>query len=452
MKASRQIVYDTLIRVCFEGGYSNLSLDQAIVKNELDRMQAGFVSALFYGVLETGIQMDYLLQKYVKKPVAALDKEVLTVLRMGLYQLLYLDSVPDSAAVDESVRLTAYARKTSAKGFVNAVLRSFIRDGKKAEWPDRTQDELAWLSIRYACPVWILSQWRDQFGMEIAERLAESSLGRPPLTVRVNTLKTTSEKLIGWLENRGVKASLHPWLENCLVLEDTGSIDRLPQYRQGLFHVQDTSSQLCSLLLEARQGETVLDICAAPGSKSFTIAQQMNSEGQLYAFDLHEHKQKLITDGAKRLGISCIQAQVRDGREFSAEVPLAERVLCDVPCSGLGVIRRKPEIKYKEAQPTLPELQLGILRNAARYVKPGGRLIYSTCTTNRAENEAVVLAFLAQTDGNAEENFHFMPLQLSQIFSKIEGMGQMDRAGITLFPHLTGGDGFYIAVMERRGD
>ncbi len=447
MKSSRQIVYDALYRVCCEGGYSNLSLDQAITESKLDKGQAAFVSALFYGVLESGIQMDWAIQKYLKKPLSSLDREIQIILRMGFYQLVFLNSVPDSAAVDESVRLAAYARKTSAKAFVNAVLRSFLRDKKKIVLPDAAKDPLTYLSIRYSCPKWILSLWEEQYGQETAEKLAEASLGRPPLTVRVNPLKTTPEKLVGYLENRGVRASVHPWMENCLLLEETGGIDRLPQYKQGLFHVQDLSSQICACALEAQPGERLLDICSAPGSKSFTAAQSMENQGEILAFDLYEHKVKLIAEGAKRLGITIIHPAVGDGTVFDPEMPQADRVLCDVPCSGLGIIRRKPEIKYKspETLEGLPEIQKRILQNASRYVKPGGRLIYSTCTLNRAENEAVISEFLSQ-------NVSFKPLQLSKLFSKIEFRVFSGEIGTTLFPHELGGDGFYIAVMEKENE
>ncbi len=441
MKTSRQIAYDTLFRVLKEGAYSNIAIDKMLLESGVDKTQASFATALFYGVLETKITLDYIIKYYVKKPLNKLDIEVLNILRMGIYQILFMDGVPDNSAVDECVKLTAYSRKASAKGFVNAVLRGFIRDNKQYKLPDIKKDEILHYSIKYACPQWILKQWAEQYGIETAIELAKSSLDRPPLTIRVNTLKTTSEKLIGYLENRGVQAQKHEYLENCLIINQSGSINKLPQYRQGLFYVQDVSSQLCAKAVDAKPGDIVIDMCAAPGSKSFTIAQYMNNEGAIYANDLFEHKLKLINDNAKRLGITVINTSIQDGAEFNPEIEKADRVLCDVPCSGLGIIRRKPEIKYKEQTDLdgLPDIQYKILCNASNYVKDGGYLIYSTCTTNKKENDEVVTKFLSN-------NNSYKPLQLSEKLSKIEGI---DNCWVTLFPHQNNCDGFFISVLQK---
>lgn len=441
MKTERQIAYDSLLRVETEGAYSNIAIDKMLQASQLDKAQCAFTTAIFYGVLETKIQLDYAIQTYIKKKLSSLDIQVLTILRMGFYQLIYMDKVPDNAAVNECVKLVAYARKASAKGLVNAVLRSFIRDGKQIQLPNKQENEVLYYSIKYACPQWLFLQWKTQYDLNTAIELAKASLNRPPLTVRVNTLKTTPDKLIGYLENRGVKAYKHAYLENCLVLEQTGSIDRLPQYRQGLFHVQDVASQICAEVLRAKPGDTVIDMCSAPGSKAFTIAQHMNNEGKIYAFDLYEHKCKLIEDNAKRLGIGIIQASIQDATQFNPLQEKADCVLCDVPCSGLGIVRRKPEIKYKNEQDLadLPQIQFDILLNASKYVKKGGILVYSTCTTNVKENIEVVNRFL-------ENNNLFKPLQLSQNFGKIKGSNNF---AVTLFPHIHQCDGFFIAALRK---
>lgn len=444
MKNSRQATYDTLVAVLKDKAYSNIALDSTLTQSELSQQDKSFAAAIFYGVLERKITLEYILQKYSKKPIAKLDLEVSTILLMGLYQLLYMSGVPDNSAVDEAVKLTAYARKASAKPFVNAVLRGFIRDKKELVLPDITKDKALHCSILYSCPKWLFMQWVKQYDMETAIELSKASLERPPLTVRVNTLKTTTEKLIGFLNNRGVKAFLHEYLEDCLLLEDTGSIEKLAQYRQGLFHVQDAASQLCIEALDPKPNQTVLDICAAPGSKSFTIAQHMQNQGEIFAFDLYEHKLDLIKTSAKRLGISIIKTAMQDGARKNDSIPLADRVLCDVPCSGLGIIRRKPEIKYKDEAEfsELPAIQLAILQNSSNYVKKGGYLIYSTCTTNKAENEEVANKFLFQ-------NNLFKELQLPEKISKIEGNGNNM---ITLLPHKNACDGFFIAAFVRTGE
>ncbi|MEG0692729.1 MAG: 16S rRNA (cytosine(967)-C(5))-methyltransferase RsmB [Oscillospiraceae bacterium] len=444
MKTSRQSAYDTLLSVCKDKAYSNIALDKTLTEAKLESKDKSFATVLFYGVLERKITLDYILSKYSKKPVNKLDKEVLVILEMGIYQLLYMDSVPDSAAVDECVKLVAYARKASAKPFVNAVLRGFIRDKKEFELPNIKSDKLFHYSVKYSCPKWLFSQWEKQYDLDTAIKLSKASLERAPLTVRVNTLKTTTEKLIVYLANRGVKATEHSYLENCLLLEETGSIEKLPQYRQGLFYVQDAASQLCVKALNPIPNQIVLDICSAPGSKSFTIAQYMQNEGELYSFDLYEHKLKLIKDSAKRLGITIIQTALQDGAIKNDSIKMADRVLCDVPCSGLGIIRRKPEIKYKNEEDFkgLPEIQYNILKNAASYVKSGGCLVYSTCTTNKKENEEVVNRFLS-------ENNSFKPLQLAKNISKIENN---NNSMITLLPHINECDGFFIALFEKSGE
>lgn len=438
---TRQLAYTALIRVLKDGAYSNIAIDKAIKLEKYEKGQTAFATALFYGVLENYIALDYTLKNYVTKGLNKLDIEVLTILRMGFYQLVFLDSVPDNAAVDECVKLTAFARKASAKGFVNAIMRSFIRDGKKLDIPKKEDNELEFYSVKYSCPQWLFSMWSKQYDLETAIELAKATMNRPPITVRVNTLKTTQEKLIGYLENKGVKAVAHEYMENCLVLTETGSIDKSPQFKQGLFYVQDVSSQLCAMAVDAQPNEIVLDICSAPGSKAFSIAQYMNNEGELYAFDLFEQKLKLINVNAKRLGIKIIKTALQDGSKFNDEIPMANRVLCDVPCSGLGIIRRKAEIKYKNPNDfdALPPLQLSILENASRYVLPGGTLVYSTCTTNKKENEQVVKKFL-------EQNISFKPLQLSKKLDKIECS---DNFYVTLMPHKNNCDGFFIATLQR---
>ena len=442
MKTARQLALDVLCRVELEGAYSAIAFDRTAKKSGLSERDVSFAAAVFYGVLERRITLDFMLSPYLKKRISSLDCAVRNILRMGAYELCYMDAAPDRAAVNEAVSLARYAKKSSAGSLVNAVLRSLIRDGKPLKLPDRKADPMRYLSVKYGCPEWIVGQWTAQYGEENAEGLAESSVSRPPLYARVNTLKTSADALAALLREQGVQAEKHPWLENCLILSKTGSIEAIPAYRDGLFYIQDLSSQLCAQALSARPGDTVLDICAAPGSKSFTAAQMMENSGKILAFDLYEHKCRLIADGAKRLGISIIKTAIRDGANDCGELPMADRILCDVPCSGLGILRRKPEIRFKaeEELSGLPALQYRILENAARFLKPGGTLIYSTCTTNREENEKVVERFLS-------ENSWAAPLQFTGGFDTIETIGNFMA---TLLPHKTGSDGFFFASMTKR--
>ncbi len=430
---ARKIVAELLLKMEEGGAYSKIALDSAFEQYDLGERDKSFSAALFYGILERRMTLDYIIRAYSSKEFDSLEKSAVSLLRMGLYQLIYMDSVPESAAVNETVSL-ASARQ---KGFINAILRGFIRDGCKIDYGDLSGD--ARLSVEYSCPKWIVKMWRNRFGEERTLGLLESSLGRPPLFVRVNTLKCGADELISALAEDGIKAKRSELLPDCVELMK-GSPDCCSAYWRGLFHVQDISSQLCCKILGAQPGETVLDMCAAPGGKSFTAAQYMNNEGRLLSFDLHGNKLPLIKSGAKRLGISIISAQQNDASVFNSEIPQADRVLCDVVCSGLGVIRRKPEIKYKQKAEimTLPPIQTEILETAKRYVKRGGRLVYSTCTLNEAENEEVVKKFL-------ENNPDFSPDEIK--------IGINDDGGFyrSFFPETTGGDGFFAAALKRNG-
>lgn len=430
---ARKIVYELLAKTEEGGAYSKIALDSAFEQNKLSERDKGFTAAMFYGILERRMTLDYVIRAYSSKEFDKLDKSVVQLLRMGLYQLLYMDSVPESAAVNETVALAS----PHQKGFVNAVLRSFLRGGCKVDYGELCGD--ARLSVEYSCPKWLVKMWRSRFGEERTLGLLRSSLGRPPLFLRVNTLRCSADELIAALAEDGINARRNELLPDCVELM-SGSPDCCSAYWRGLFHVQDISSQLCCKILGAQPGETVLDMCAAPGGKSFTAAEHMKNGGRLISFDLHENKLSLIKSGAKRLGISIISARQNDASVFDPDIPQADRVLCDVVCSGLGVIRRKPEIKYKSKQEImqLPPIQTNILETAKRYVKPGGRLVYSTCTLNEAENEEIAENFL-------RNNPDFSPEEIK--------IGIDDDGGFcrNFFPEKTGGDGFFAALFKRNG-
>ena len=435
MESSRTLALKALLRMEEDQAYSNLVLDEILARSSLSRLERSFTSALFYGVLERRLTLDHVIAHYSNRPLDKLSPAVLTILRMGVYQLLYMDSVPDSAAVNESVKLTYSARIASAKGFVNACLRSFIRDEKPLRLPDKRKDRLGYYSIKYACPRWLLEKWTDEYGEQTAIETARASIGRPPLAVRVNTLRTTADALAVRFAAQNIDAQQTTTVPDCLLLSDVGGIGSLKQYQQGLFHVQDISSQLCAAAVDPQPGETVLDLCSAPGGKAFTMAERMGDRGKLIACDLYPQRTRLIEEGAIRLGIGCIETRTADAAQFDPSLEgIADRVLCDVPCSGLGVIRRKPEIKYKspEGFDTLPQIQYNILIAAARYLRPGGRLVYSTCTLSKAENDQVIGRFLAENPSFAPtvpKNFSTSPM--------------------TIFPYDSHTDGFFIAVLQK---
>lgn len=433
MKTSRQVVLELLVKMQEDGAYSNIVLDNTFTNERLPQREKAFATMLFYGVIERKMMLDYIIRLYSSIEFDSIEIDVLQLLRMGLYQLLFMDSVPESAAVNETVEM---ARK-SGKGFVNGILRSFIRDGLNIDYKE-LKDE-ARLSIEYSCPKWLIKKWRTQFGLETTIEILKSSFGRPPLFIKVNTLKISPEELIIQLGKEKIKATKNPLLDDCLELGRVNGIEATAAYRKGFFHVQDISSQLCCKIARPVFNETVIDMCAAPGGKTFSMAEAMANRGQLYSYDIYNGKVKTINEGAKRLGIDIVKASVNDATVFNKDIPMADKVLCDVVCSGLGVIRRKPEIKYKKMQhlEDIPRVQSLILSTAANYVKLGGTLIYSTCTLNAAENENVVQAFL-------DENKSFAPVVVPLAIAGVENTCMR-----TFFPHKTGGDGFFAATLRR---
>lgn len=437
MADPRLTVVKMLMKMDSSEAYSNLLLDHVFSESDLSERDKAFAAALFYGVLERRLTLDYIIAKNSKIPFEKLDPAAVAILRAGLYQLLYMDSVPDSAAVNESVKLCKKLKCFSAQGFVNGMLRSFIRGGKKISYMGLEPEKR--LSVEYSCPEWLTAKLISEYGTEFAVKALKASVGRPPVYARVNTLKTTTEKLLAELAKHKIKAVPYPGLENCIKLEKPGDIEKCAPFRQGMFHVQDISSQLCCLTLRPVVNETVLDVCAAPGGKSFTLAELMGNNGRLYSMDLHDMRVGLIEDGAARLGIKILTAMQNDASKFNGQLPQADRVLCDVPCSGLGVIRRKPEIKFKSPEDFagLPEIQYQILETSARYVKPGGTLVYSTCTLSRAENDDVAKRFAAAHP-------EFLP-----IVQPVPYAGAAGEPMRTYCPDENGGDGFFTAAFRR---
>ena len=437
MADARLTAAKLLLKMENSESYSNILLGAALSESGLSDRDKAFASALFYGVTERKMTLDYIIKKNSKIPFSKLDKEAVTVLRMGLYQLLYMDSVPESAAVNESVKLCRKLKAFGAEGFVNGMLRNFLRNGKRISYEGL--DETGAISIKYSCPEWIAAKWIREYGMDSAIKAMEASLGAPPIFARVNTTKTTDEELLGILKKEGVSAEKFSRLNNCLRLRNPGDIEKLNSNKEGLFHVQDVSSQLCCLTLRPVVNETVLDICAAPGGKTFTMAELMGNNGKVVSMDLYEQRVGLIAEGAKRLGLKIVEPKQNNALQFSEELPAADKVLCDVPCSGLGVIRRKPEIKYKteEEFADLPKLQKAILDLSSQYVKVGGTIVYSTCTLSKAENDEVAAEF-------AETHPNFAP-----IVQPVPYSGVSNSYTRTYLPEKEGGDGFFTASFRR---
>ena len=436
----RETAYSSLMRVQNDGSYSNIALDSALAAASMSGRDKRFCSQIFYGVLENLLLLDYNIAVRSSKPVGEIDEGVKLLLRMGLYQLFFMDSVRDSAAVNETVALCRRLGNDRASGFVNGILRTASRDGG-IKLPDPKKGKNKYYSIKYSCPERIIKQWRACYGDEITLDCLEALTGRPPLCVRVNTLRTTAEKLAQRLEAHGITAEASGLADNCLMLTGAGAIESLDEYREGLFHVQDAASQLCCHFLSPERGEALLDVCSAPGGKTFTCAELMLNEGSIIACDKYESRLRLVRSGAQRLGIDIIETYAGDSSE--TEFPVADRVLCDAPCSGLGIIRRKPELRYKPdlGLDSLPQIQYGILCNASRFVKSGGVLLYSTCTLNPEENNENSRRFL-------DEHKDFAPLAI-QLPVGISRRYDERENELTLFPQRDGTDGFFISLFRR---
>ncbi len=440
----RKIAYTVLDRVLFEGAYSALTISAACKEYALDQRDTAFLSTLVYGVLERMLTLDEIIRQYSSLRLKKIEHKTLLVLRLGVYQLLFMDKVPDNAAVDESVKLIKKLKNFQSSGFVNAVLRAIIRNGKRYRLPDRS-DILKYLSVTYSCPEEIVSSLLGDYGEEHTERILSDSFGRAPLTVRVNTLKTTKDELRERLGERGIEADDISFLENSLNLGHTGSIEEIDEFKEGLFYVQDAASQLSCEILSMNRGETLCDVCAAPGGKSFYSAIRMENQGRIYSYDVFEHKTSLIEKGAARLGIDIIRTAVRDASKGES-LPSCDKILCDVPCSGWGIFRRKPEIRYKKDTNIdfLSSLQYSILCMSADSLPTGGEIVYSTCTLNRRENHDVVERFL-------KEHKSFRPVEIN-LPEGITRMIDEPPYTLSLLPGFFNTDGFFIAKMKRVSD
>ncbi len=429
-QSPRALAFSLLLRSENDKLYSNVILDTAIRRNKLNDADRGLLTALCYGVLEKQLTLDYLINALSDRPTNKLDPEVRVLLRMGLYQLRFMDRIPAHAALNETVSL---APKRS-RGFVNALLRRYTREGEHIALPDREHEPLQYLSVTYSFPLPLCERFVSIFGFDRVERIFAAIDRTPPLTIRVNTCRTSTEELSARMSAAG--ASVSPALHASTALRlEGGNPTALPGFTEGDFFVQDEASQLCVEAIDAREGMKVLDICACPGSKSFGMAINMKNTGSLTAFDLHANKLSLIEKGATRLGLTNITVAARDGRSFDPSLEgTADRVLCDVPCSGFGVLAKKPEIRYKDLSELspLPDIQLAIVENACRYVKSGGVLLYSTCTLFSEENEGNVARFLAR-----HPEFSLTDFTVGDLTSE-NGM-------LTLTPDVHGTDGFFMA-------
>lgn len=410
MNDSRNAAFTALYKIIYGGAYSNIA-----VNNEIDKLQSGkaFAARLIYGVLERRLTLEYLINKFCKKP----KPKVNILLMLGAYQLKFMDKVPSSAAINESVALAKSNGLGYYGGMINAVLH-------KIDLLDFDVNALGDLSVKYSVPQNLINMWKKAYGADAVEAFLPYVNGRPPIYAVPNSKFTDAEELQYELTDCGAVCDV---FGDVVKIDSVSDIAETAAFKNGLFHIQDLSCYNAVKMLDVKANETVLDMCAAPGGKSFTASDLAGGRCEIYAYDCYESRVNLIAQGAKRLCLDNIHTAVNDASVYNGNIPFADKIICDVPCSGLGTVRRKPEIRYKDLDSikSLPELQFKILEASAKYLKKGGRLLYSTCTLNLRENEKIVAAFL-----NDHKDFN-------EISSK------------TFFPDENGGDGFFCAVLER---
>ena len=443
MDKAREAAVKIINEVHEKGAYANVALVQELRRQELSDVDRRFVTELVYGTVKAGATLDWILRRYVNRPVKKIPPMIADILRLGLYQLFFMDRIPASAACNEAVELAKRYGHPGTVKFVNAVLRTAVREPEKAAFPEGKGQATTQLALASQHPEWLVRRWIREFGYAEAAALCAFDNEQAVLSLRTNTLKISREDLLTRLQDEGAEGEASAWAPEGIRCLFHGALDRLPSLQQGLFQVQDESSMQVAHVVAPQPGEFIIDTCSAPGGKTTHLAAIMENTGRILALDIYEHKLQRVAENAARLGISIIETKLLDAREVGElYAGQADRVLVDAPCSGLGVLRRKPDARWNktpEQLAELPPLQLEILSSAARAVKPGGVLVYSTCTILREENQAVVEAFLAaQPDFFLEKTGHFLP-----------GKPRED-AMVQLLPQRDGTDGFFIARLRRK--
>ncbi|MCL7746415.1 16S rRNA (cytosine(967)-C(5))-methyltransferase RsmB [Halalkalibacter alkaliphilus] len=443
-KPVREVALEILLQIEKNQAYSNLLLNQTVNRTKLDPRDVGLLTEIVYGTIQRRDTLDYYLQSFVKKGVPSLQDWVKVLLRLSVYQIAYLDRVPERAVIHEAVAIAKKRGHKGISGMVNGVLRSIQREGLPSL--AHIKDETERVALEYSYPVWLVKRWVAQYGLDETREMCQSSLEPPNVTVRVNQVKASVEEALLLLEKEGLQVK-HGDLSPDAIIVEKGNVFQTNTYKKGYVTAQDESSMLVGRAVGAKPGMTVADTCAAPGGKSTHIAEQMDDTGTVLSFDLHDHKVKLIHDQTKRLGLSCIQAEAMDARKIHENVKgQFDRVLVDAPCSGFGVIRRKPDIKWSKRETdikAIKNIQQDILQAVAPFVKQGGTLIYSTCTVDKDENEKSVANFLAEHPDFQLDKTLKDRLPEKALGRYVEGM-------VTILPQDFQTDGFFIASLIKQ--
>lgn len=442
---ARLIAVKTLFDIEEKKSFSNIKLNNYFKQYDPSPIDRAFATEILYGTIRWKLKIDFMIQKFSKLKLSKISPWVLSCIRTGVYQIFFMDKVPDFAAVNQAVEIVKLKDK-KASSFVNGVLRNILRNKEEFD-KIQVKDRIKRLSIEYSHPEWFVKKFVGLYGEDFVLDLMNVNNTPPELIIRVNTLKCSREELSKRLTSKGIECTLGR-LSESLILKGFSAIEKSEEFIEGLFTIQDESSMLAVKVLEPGENDRVLDLCSAPGGKSTAMAQLMKNRGEIQSFDIHEHKLELINNNAKRLGIDIIKTRLKDSSVFDEEYKdYGDRVLLDAPCSGLGLMRKKPEIRWS-IQPEdimeLQKIQMKIIDNASKYVKKEGNLVYSTCTISKEENEDVIQYFL-----RSNENFELENI-CKYIPESIRRDDTCSKGYIKLFPNINGSDGFFIAKLKRK--
>lgn len=440
---AREIALKALYKIEKEDAYSNIALNQVLKENKnIDERDVGLISELVYGTITWKLTLDEIIKKYSNIKLKKISIWILNILRMGIYQIIFLDKIPKSAAVNESVNLAKRYGHKSSSNFVNAILRKVsVNDYRELK---EIKDDKERISKTTSMPMWIIEELLKQKDIKEVEEICKNSNLKPNTTIRINKLKTNKKELKEKLDERKIEY-LEGSLEDFLVLKKVKNIENIDLFKEGFFTVQDEGAGLIVDVLAPREDEYILDACSSPGGKTTYIAEKMKNKGKIEAWDIHEHRVKLVQNAAKRLGINIIQAKTQDATEFNQDlVGKFDKILLDVPCLGLGVIKRKPDIKWKRKKEDIEEItkiQKAILNNCSKYLKKNGELVYSTCSILKEENEDIVDGFLKENS-----RFEFCK-ENEKNYGNIVIFGEKDKY-INIYPS-NENDGFFICKLRK---
>ncbi len=442
---AREICLNILIDINLKGAYSNFAINKYL-NNRVDIRDENFIREIVYGVIENRLYLDIIISKLSKIKIKKIQPAILEILRMGVYQIAFMDKIPDRAAVNEAVTLSKKYGHKGVSGFVNGILRNFSRNKEEA-MKVKEEDPINYLSIKYSHPKWLIQRWINEYGYDFTKEICEYNNLKPKLNIRVNRLKTNRDELMENLSHYGYIVYKTKYARDGIIVDNPARITEIEEFKFGYFTIQDESSMLVSQIANPKEGSLVLDLCSAPGGKSTHMAELMGNKGKIISRDIYDHKLNLVRENSTRLGVCIIETEILDALELDKSLlGKVDYCIVDAPCSGLGIIRRRPEIKWNRKEEDikgLVQIQTKILSNAKHYVKPGGIIIYSTCTIGREENLDIVNSFLM-------ENKNFVLTELEDLLDYKENVNTVKNGYVQFFPHIHSMDGFFIARIQKK--